>query len=213
MAQSKQSKAKRAKKLRSAGKRRALAWRKFKPRRIQRRRTKGWKMPPNTVYVGRGSKWGNQFKIGHYGFGDLPKIKTVKGAVKSYRAYINARLYFKPTLLKELKGKHLACWCPLDKPCHADVLLEIANSKAMAEMSLSMWTNDIDFVIAGSAAEAQQICLKFYESDDIEEVGDFETLADDYQFTLRIEGEENRTQAVKQWIAEMGKGYFANSEY
>lgn len=80
-------------------------------------------------------------------------------------------------------------------------------------MSLSMWTNDIDFVIAGSAAEAQQSCLKFYESDDIEDVGNFYSLADDYQFTLRIEGEENRTQAVKQWIAEMGKGYFANSEY
>jgi hypothetical protein len=34
-----------------------------KPVRIQRKRTKGWKMPPNTVYVGRGSQWGNPFKI------------------------------------------------------------------------------------------------------------------------------------------------------
>jgi hypothetical protein len=36
---------------------------KDKPIRIQRKRTKGWKLPPNTVYVGRGSKWGNPFKI------------------------------------------------------------------------------------------------------------------------------------------------------
>lgn len=31
--------------------------------------------------------------------------------------------------LSELRGKDLACWCPLDQPCHADVLLEIANVK------------------------------------------------------------------------------------
>jgi hypothetical protein len=29
----------------------------------------------------------------------------------------------------ELGGKSLACFCPLDQPCHADVLLEIANGK------------------------------------------------------------------------------------
>lgn len=34
------------------------------PQRIQRKRTKGWKMPENTVYVGRPSKWGNPFTIG-----------------------------------------------------------------------------------------------------------------------------------------------------
>ncbi|ETX26587.1 DUF4326 domain-containing protein [Roseivivax isoporae] len=30
-------------------------------------------------------------------------------------------------IIRELRGKDLACWCPLDQPCHADVLLEIAN--------------------------------------------------------------------------------------
>jgi hypothetical protein len=29
--------------------------------------------------------------------------------------------------MADLRGKNLACWCPLDQPCHADVLLEIAN--------------------------------------------------------------------------------------
>lgn len=32
---------------------------------------------------------------------------------------------------RELAGCDLACWCPLDQPCHADVLLEIANSPAV----------------------------------------------------------------------------------
>jgi hypothetical protein len=34
------------------------------PQRIQRKRTKGWKMPPGAVYVGRPTKWGNENKIG-----------------------------------------------------------------------------------------------------------------------------------------------------
>lgn len=32
-------------------------------------------------------------------------------------------------IIRELAGKNLACWCPLDQPCHADVLLDIANAK------------------------------------------------------------------------------------
>ena len=31
--------------------------------------------------------------------------------------------------LAALRGKDLACWCPLDQPCHADVLLELANQE------------------------------------------------------------------------------------
>ncbi len=97
------------------------------PKRIQRRRTKGWRMPENCVYVGRPSKFGNQYKIGDRGFGDLPVIKTIKGVMRSYKAILKARLYFRPDFLKELKGKDLACWCPLDQKCHGDILLEFAN--------------------------------------------------------------------------------------
>ena len=86
------------------------------PKRIQRKRTKGWKMPPNTVYVGRPSTWGNPF----LGIDE----------VKRYEERIMYKLLDEESIrekLNELKGKNLACWCPLDKPCHADVLLEIAN--------------------------------------------------------------------------------------
>jgi hypothetical protein len=95
-----------------------------KPRRIQRKRVKGWKMPPNTVYVGRPSIWGNPYELRR---GDSHELKM---AVVNYRAAIeanqlSAERFRKP--IAQLRGKNLACWCPLDQPCHADVLLEIAN--------------------------------------------------------------------------------------
>ena len=37
--------------------------------------------------------------------------------------------------LAELRGKDLACWCGLDQPCHADVLLELANAAGVRDNS------------------------------------------------------------------------------
>lgn len=96
------------------------------PRRIQRKRTKGWKMPPNTVYVGRPTKWGNPYGVGN----GVGQFVNREGAVSAYRRWIEANQqtaerFRKP--IAELRGKNLACWCPFDQPCHADVLLEIAN--------------------------------------------------------------------------------------
>jgi hypothetical protein len=99
----------------------------MKPKRIQRKRTKGWKMPPNTVYVGRPTKWGNPYTM-H----STPKLSREgrQAVVDNFRAIIwanqqGAERFRKP--INELRGKDLACWCPLDQPCHADVLLELAN--------------------------------------------------------------------------------------
>lgn len=73
--------------------------------------------PPNTVYVGRPSKWGNPFAIGVHG--DRANV------IRMYREWAMKT----PRIMEEvgeLKGKDLVCWCaPL--PCHADVLLELAN--------------------------------------------------------------------------------------
>ncbi len=80
------------------------------PCRIQRRRTKGWRMPANTVYVGRPTKWGNPY---------------TRAAMVDFQIWV---INNRRADLHELRGKNLACWCPLDKPCHADVLLELANS-------------------------------------------------------------------------------------
>jgi hypothetical protein len=94
------------------------------PKRIQRKRTKGWKMPPNTVYVGRPTKWGNPFTVKEWG---------VSIAVNNFRVMLLDLPFSRKEeniaeIRRELSGKDLACWCPLDQPCHADVLLEIANS-------------------------------------------------------------------------------------
>jgi len=89
-------------------------------KRIQRKRSKGWRMPPDTVYVGRPTRWANPFKIGLDG-----DRETV---VKKFREYALERLKREPNWLEPLRGKDLACWCPLDKPCHADILIELLDA-------------------------------------------------------------------------------------
>ena len=126
------------------------------PKRIQRKRTKGWRMPEGAVYVGRGSRWGNPFQIysGHTIMG--PSWFDAKDnwgrvtAANVTNAYVTSSKLMGPadTLghfemlmrvrkrdsaeqferwVSPLRGKNLACWCPLDQSCHADVLLELAN--------------------------------------------------------------------------------------
>ena len=107
-------------------------------------------MPPNTVYVGRPSKWGNPYLIveergkwaGYGGWAvyrnDIllrgyyqDKQKAAQVAVEEYRAWITDEDFDQWQLEDELRGKNLACWCPLNQPCHADVLLKLANLRAM----------------------------------------------------------------------------------
>lgn len=79
-------------------------------------------MPPNTVYVGRPTVHGNPYKIGdRYMMG---VVEDAADAVRLYRSLAENAQWD----LSSLRGKDLACWCPLDQPCHADVLLEIANA-------------------------------------------------------------------------------------
>lgn len=103
-----------------------------RPVRIQRKRTKGWRMPPNTIYVGRPSQYGNPYPVGGHNNIDDEPIITRQQAVDLYRKYVIGN-YCATSLAEiraELHGKNLACFCPLDQPCHADVLLEIANGGA-----------------------------------------------------------------------------------
>lgn len=112
------------------------------PKRIQRSRTPGWRMPEGAIYVGRPTIWGNPFIC------DDPAK-----SVEAYRRLASGGFHhfemgpgklqfannFHPNALRhayadyvrehigELRGKDLVCWCALDQPCHADILLEIAN--------------------------------------------------------------------------------------
>lgn len=135
------------------------------PQRIQRRRTKGWRMPEGAKYVGRGTKWGNPFVVGKtqvripaldgaewehedrlhkvsgqknffctgtdergmpVGIWHQVEDATPEQCVELYRRrWIH--LADLDALRAELAGLDLACWCPLDRPCHADVLLTLAN--------------------------------------------------------------------------------------
>ena len=168
-----------------------------RPVRIRRERVKGWHMPDNTIYVGRGSKWGNPFRyLTRDALARVPAVDD-PGAAWEYEGRISAHGtrhdYHHPDgrvivchirymtraevvetyrrallgedttsmcaalpgprgrwfgrwvgkhpdlrreyvtvddVVRELAGKNLACWCPLNVPCHADVLLEVANPTA-----------------------------------------------------------------------------------
>lgn len=99
----------------------------MKPKRIQRKRTKGWRMPDNAMYVGRPTDWGNPYVVGKLSEDSLYPV-TAEQAVAFYRKNIVEKHNQSYLIKLTLKGYDLACWCPLDQPCHADVLLEIANS-------------------------------------------------------------------------------------
>jgi hypothetical protein len=105
----------------------------MKPVRIQRKRSNGWKMPPNTVAVDRSTKWGNPFIVspkvrpGARSGCEYVCVPTVEDAIDCFREYLKRPEITAALNVAELRGKNLACWCKLDAPCHADVLLELAN--------------------------------------------------------------------------------------
>lgn len=93
-------------------------------------------MPSGAVYVGRGSRWGNPWVVGERG------VRTRAEAVRLYRewwaclpsAQPGSTLHALNAMLPTLCGRPLSCWCPLDgEPCHADVLLELANAPLVCE--------------------------------------------------------------------------------
>ena len=107
------------------------------PKRIQLRRTNGWRKPEGAIVVARPSKWGNpvplsQVKAVEESDRTLPPLDTRAVryfAVEWYRTWLamDEATELLSHLEDDLRGHDLACWCPLDQPCHADVLLEWAN--------------------------------------------------------------------------------------
>jgi hypothetical protein len=89
------------------------------PRRFQRSRRKGFRLPTSVVVVTRPTKWGNPHPL------ELGREEAVR---RYHDDFLAGRLPFTAEDLKrELRGRDVACYCPLDDPCHADVLLTIAN--------------------------------------------------------------------------------------
>lgn len=115
------------------------------PDRITLSRTKGWKMPPNTVKVDRSTIWGNPWRLEEFyrpGYNttadaQIEAVRRFRAALAGFylngshcppRAHPASRIGRILRHLPELRGKNLACWCKPGTPCHADVLLELANA-------------------------------------------------------------------------------------
>lgn len=83
-------------------------------------------MPPNTIYVGRPSVWGNPYAIGSRLLNG--ETLTASKSLELYRQHVRD-VFDLRTIRARLGGRNLACWCALAQPCHADVLLELANEE------------------------------------------------------------------------------------
>lgn len=117
------------------------------PKRIQMTRQKPWRCDnPDAVIVARPSKWGNPFKIENAMESGYAQTKEAAAAlcVSAFDNWLHGsenhlqgqhalRLKMNNEIVPELRGKDLACWCPLDQPCHADVLLKLANRPTKSE--------------------------------------------------------------------------------
>ena len=76
--------------------------------------------PHDAVYIGRGSPWGNPYKIGEF-YRELGGVANREQVIALFEHFVL------PTLdVSSLKGKHWVCFC---KPhaCHGDLLLKKAN--------------------------------------------------------------------------------------
>jgi len=112
----------------------------MKPQRIQRRRTKGYNMQAESmalnglpaVSVCRPGRFGNSHPVDTI-CRWCGVSHTAAEAVEEYRKDVERHPEWIPIIISKLKGKNLACFCRLSDPCHADVLLEIANDSRADE--------------------------------------------------------------------------------
>lgn len=117
------------------------------PTRVQLRRTKGWRMPPNTVKVDRTTPWGNPYAAGLHcdqqHAVDCHRFLITQGRPAKTAPYPDRDAAAYAEMVRKqiatLRGKNLACWCPIISqgaycPCHADVLLSIANDIPLDEV-------------------------------------------------------------------------------
>lgn len=96
--------------------------------RVQLKRSKGWKMPAGALKVDRSTRWGNPFSVADCG--------SAAAAVAAHARWLRGEVLgpdgAAPPSLEDLRrslqGRDLACWCALEGPCHADLLLRLATS-------------------------------------------------------------------------------------
>ena len=103
------------------------------PRRLQRRRTAGWRKPAGSVIVDRTSRWGNPFAVGRPAGPSAPDpdevIRDRARAVALYNEwyYAPGQAGLRAAARVELPDRDLLCPCPPEEPCHGEVLLTDVN--------------------------------------------------------------------------------------
>lgn len=103
------------------------------PDRVRLSRRAGWRKPENTIVVARPTRWGNPYRWQDYrtDWTDASDAELRRMAVSDFRGLLEGRFddhTYPCDDIGQLAGFNLACWCPLDGACHADVLLELANA-------------------------------------------------------------------------------------
>lgn len=113
------------------------------PQRVQMSRQRPWRAEyPGAVIVDRRTRWGNPFRVGDRvryqdstGARHEQLVDSAERAVRFFRSWMAWEIDLpgveRPSLTSaglQLRGRDLACWCPLEQPCHADVLLELASA-------------------------------------------------------------------------------------
>jgi hypothetical protein len=103
------------------------------PRRITLSRRKGWRIPEGTLIVSRPSEFGSPFRIGERGVPDAATaLRKFKAMLRRPQAALardpRLRAFTRASIRARLRGRNLACWCAQGAPCHAEVLLRIANA-------------------------------------------------------------------------------------
>lgn len=113
------------------------------PKRCQRSRKRGWRLPKNGRCVHRPGVFGNPFTVAMAREADYRGTDAELAAwcVRLFRIWLlgddnywcgpkadaaRAKLLAR---LPELRGKDLYCFCPVGSPCHADHLVELANGR------------------------------------------------------------------------------------
>jgi len=99
------------------------------PHRVQLKRSAGWKMPANTVKVDRTTRWGNPFTVAECGSVAVAVAQHGRWMRGEIAAPAGAEPPALETLRAALAGRNLACWCALNGPCHADLLITLANPR------------------------------------------------------------------------------------
>lgn len=99
------------------------------PKRLQLRRSRGWRKPEGAIVVSRPGPYGNPYKVGTT---DTPSGKLIdRGLAFNLFRDLVMQIAFRDAFITKaqpLKGHDLLCWCPLDANCHADIWLLLANA-------------------------------------------------------------------------------------